>query len=204
MRSSSDGIPSTSHSDPGTPERFSGGTDRRGRQIGGGGMGGGGGSDGGGPTNNEKLAHFRNLNIVGFEEASDEQIIEAYDDLVEREAQLDNVWKTEWETELTDILSVAASEQLRRLDMPKPFIDQLHHLIRMCGISVRQWDEVKGLLLFKPSRVEDLMKRMVYTVRYIGFDPSIILRKLIRFHRKGRRQPKLEYELTYDYNGETS
>lgn len=203
MRSSSNGIPSTSHSDPGTPERFSDCADRRGRQIGGGGMGGGGGgSDGRGPTNNEKLAHFRNLNIVGFEEASDEQIIEAYDDLVEREAQLDNV--SEWETELTDILSVAASEQLRRLDMPKPFIDQLHYLIRMCGISVRQWDEVKGLLLFKPSRAEDFMKRMVYAVRYIGFDSSIILRKLIRFHRKGRRQPKLEYELIYDYNGETS
>lgn len=45
---------------------------------------------------------------------------------------------------------------------------------------------------------------MSYACRYIGFDPSVILKKLIRFHREGRRQPHQTFNIQFESNGITS
>jgi len=42
----------------------------------------------------------------------------------------------------------------------------------------------------------------MYAVRYIGFDPSALLKKLIRHHRDGARQPRMVFQIEMDQNGE--
>lgn len=64
-----------------------------------------------------------------------------------------------------------------------------------------------NLVTFDNSpQYRDLTNKMVYACRYIGFDPSVILRKLVRCrsHREARRLLRQNFTLIFEHNGETS
>jgi len=78
-------------------------------------------------------------------------------------------------------------------------------MLMLCGLSIRQWNKIAPTVQFDTSlQNEQLIKRMIYAVRYIGFDPVALLKKLIRHHRDGGRQPRVSFQIEMDQNGETS
>jgi len=104
---------------------------------------------------------------------------------------------------LDAILSERAARSLRALDVPRPFIEQIHHMLNLCDLSIRQWNKIAPTVQFDTSLLnEQLIKRMVYAVRYIGFGPAALLKKLIRHHRDGTRQPRVTFQIEMDQDGE--
>lgn len=74
-----------------------------------------------------------------------------------------------------------------------PFIDQINHMLKMSGLNLRDWNLMLGSVIFDGSDAHlQKVKRMVYASRYQGFDPSLILKKIIRSWRDARRQPRSE------------
>lgn len=80
-----------------------------------------------------------------------------------------------------------------------PFIDQINHMLKLSGLNLRDWNLMIGSVIFDGSNAHlQKVKRMVYACRYQGFDPSLILKKIIRSWREARRQPRSEYRMTYE------
>lgn len=93
-----------------------------------------------------------------------------------------------------------ASWQIRTtMDITDPFVDQLYHILRLAGLPQRSWRMLIHSVFFDDS--EDnikLVNRVIYASRYQGFDPSVILRKLIKSWQDGRRAPNQSFIMHYE------
>lgn len=140
------------------------------------------------------------VDIEGISVAIKEKVLS---DMVSEQADLKNPQK--WKSRINQEEEIKARVDLRSLkinpltggtggdgtgDPPDSFIQQIYYVLRMSDLRIRDWNMIVNTVLFYDS-AENLTKinRMVYASRYIGFDPSVILRKLIRYHREGMRRP---------------
>jgi len=84
-----------------------------------------------------------------------------------------------------------------------PFLDQLYHLMKLAGLPIRSWQTLIDAVFFYESEENvKLIKRAVYASRYQGFDPSIILRKLIKSWQEGRRAPYQNFQIHCEIDGQ--
>ncbi|XP_020295066.1 uncharacterized protein LOC109860410 isoform X2 [Pseudomyrmex gracilis] len=90
---------------------------------------------------------------------------------------------------------------IRRMDDPA-FVDQMFHFLKLCGLSYRDWNLMVGVVFVDMSvEARDKYIKIVYACRYQGFDPSVLLKRLIRFWRESMRQPLVTYQLRYEEAG---
>lgn len=130
-------------------------------------------------------------------------IAKIYSDIISDRS--DTTSLEEWNNRLKYDLNNLENANIRSLDIPRPFIDQIYHFLNLCGLEVREWSEVYHAVIFDNSIESRLLhEKMTYACRYIGFDPSVILRKLIRHHREGTRQPYLVFNHQFESRGEIS
>lgn len=84
-------------------------------------------------------------------------------------------------------------------DVTDPFIDQLFHMLKLAGLSHRSWNMLISSVFFDDSEENiKLVTRVIYASRYQGFDPSVILRKLIKSWQDGRRAPHQSFIMHYE------
>jgi len=160
-----------------------------------------GGSDRDPMSRRDVIDYYNSLNIHGYENATHDDIIRVFTDIQTDEKDMSDV--NEWKQRLEGLLSDRAVRQIRDLDIPGPFVQQIHHMLNLCGLSIRQWNEISPTVLFDSSpESETLIRKMIYAVRYIGFDPAALLKKMIRYHREGSRQPKIVFQIEVDQDGE--
>lgn len=92
-----------------------------------------------------------------------------------------------------------AWEMRNRFEATDPFVDQLYHILKLAGLPQRSWRMLIHSVFFddSPENVT-LVNRVIYASRYQGFDPSVILRKLIKSWQDGRRLPAQSFVLHYE------
>lgn len=106
--------------------------------------------------------------------------------------------------ELMDAIKLMHDEQgsweiRAQLDLTDPFVDQLYHILKLAGLTHRSWNLLIHSVFFDDSEENlKLIDRVIYASRYQGFDPSVILRKLIRSWQEGRRAPIQNFRLHYE------
>lgn len=102
-----------------------------------------------------------------------------------------------WRQYLAHSLSEAAMVEIRRTRETTPFVDQLKHMLKLAGLSIREWDLLSGFVrVFMNERDQEMIKKMVYAYRYQGFDPSVIIRKMIAVWRAASLVPKETMAIT--------
>jgi len=162
-----------------------------------------GGADRDTMSRREIIDYYNSLNIIGFENATQDDIIRCYTEMQVKGKDHSDI--EEWHQKLDHILSGRAIRNLRESEIPVPFIEQIHHMLTLCGLSIRQWNEIAPTVQFDTGpNNQILICKMIYAVRYIGFDPAALLKKLIKHHRDGAKQPKISYQIEIDQDGETS
>lgn len=79
--------------------------------------------------------------------------------------------------------------EIRRNVEVEPFIDQLFNMLRLSGLTARDWNIMVGSVIVDLSDDnKEKMAKMVSACRYQGFDPSVILKKIVRSWRQGGAQ----------------
>lgn len=128
-------------------------------------------------------------------------ISKVYREMIAEEKDLSSI--QEWDKRLKHEINAIESQKIRDLNIPRPFIDQIHHFLKLCGLEAREWSEIYRAVVFDDSdEAKTTYDRISYACRYIGFDPSMILRRLIRFHKEGKRQELHTYVIVYEHQGE--
>lgn len=102
-----------------------------------------------------------------------------------------------WLTAVKEVLDTEARNQIR--EAPSIFSDQMFHLLNMCNLPPRSWNLLSTTINTRPGGPYfDRCKLMVYACRYQGFDPSVILRKIIRSWREEKLKPRVSMTLHYE------
>lgn len=142
-------------------------------------------------------------------------LLKVYSEMIVEQKQLSSV--SEWKSRLVNELNVKATSDLKSYDaitgktggggggIGDPFMDQLFHFIKLCGLERYNWNQVIRFVVYDESDdYKKLVNKMVYACRYIGFDPAVILKKLIRSYRESLRQPKVSFTIQFEEHGEES
>jgi len=118
----------------------------------------------------EVIDYFNSLNIVGFENATQDDILRCYTEMQLEGKDYSDV--EEWHQRLDHILSRRATRSLRESEIPVPFIEQIHHMLALCGLSIRQWNEIAPTVQFDTGPTNQiLIRKMIYAVRYCDVTP---------------------------------
>lgn len=92
-----------------------------------------------------------------------------------------------WVSELNSLFNEQGRfEMISRAGVGSPFLDQMFHMLKLANLHHRDYNLMVGTVFFDDSeRHLNLIKRMVFAVRYQGFDSSVIIRKIVRSWRDG-------------------
>ncbi|KAK2582086.1 hypothetical protein KPH14_002789 [Odynerus spinipes] len=92
--------------------------------------------------------------------------------------------------------AIEAQRLLAQMDLGHTERAQLHHLLHMAGLTSVDWQ-----MLFKAAVVPDnddfrvKCERMVLACKYHGFDPSVILRRIVQRWGNGKNAPRQEFHI---------
>jgi hypothetical protein len=151
-------------------------------------------------TPRELASYLRNIGVPLDEGVTEVMLASIYHEMVRAEADLHSIpaWSARIDLELNNYANQAVSS----LDIKPSFHHQIWHFLDLCGLKRKDWKKIVDAVVFKDDDFSiNLLDRMVYACRYIGFDPSVILRKVIRSHRESMNTPKQTFVLIFEANG---
>lgn len=106
----------------------------------------------------------------------------------------------EWKKLIESYLDDEARYTNRMSGMGSAFYKQLMHMIKLAGLSPRNWKLLwSSVIVDVDERMKDKLSKIVYASRYQGFDPSTILKKIVKSWREAKRQPMQSFHLQYEF-----
>lgn len=140
------------------------------------------------------------LKVMADFEVNDTLCLLAYQNLLQNQPE-------DYDPSVIELLEVSKMihdeqgswEMRANYDIADPFLDQLFHMLKLAGLSHRSWNMLISSVFFDDSEENiKLITRVVFASRYQGFDPSVILRKLIKSWQEGRRAPHQSFVMHYE------